>query len=251
MAKTNNTKNSGFSLVELAVVITIMGIMVGGGLMVAIGKRELQRAKKTLQHMHHIMDVIDQFVDYYGYLPCPADGTQAFSSATFGIGTASGNQEGAAATTCTAANLLTSGTVKTGVVPVYTLGLPPEYVMDGWNNRITYAVDQDLTYYGTDGVGGFVDTTGLGAAGTIIVENQGGTETTDPADRPVVLIVSHGPNGFGAWGGRGGARISVGGGGADEDENDDGDLTFVQSILSSDFDDTVLYWVKWKLTGNE
>jgi len=258
--------NSAFSLVELAVVIAIIGAIIAGGLMTAVGKREIERVRKTNALMREIMKAIDDYADYHGHLPCPADPALRFGDNGFGLQSTANTeaqQESDTVTTCdtTPAGIFAAaGNVIIGGLPVYTLNLPPEYAIDAWNKRFTYAVDQDLTYYGRI----YVDPTagrgygdrgdesdGIPAqiSGNIIVHNASGADLTAGGEGAAVIIVSHGPNGLGAWGGRGVSTVGIAAG--LEAENTNNDNVFIQSVLSATFDDIVVYAPKWQLNGTE
>lgn len=251
----NRSITDGFSLIELAIVLGVAGMILGSGLVVAVNMNEQQRIDNTRDRLDYIMQAIDNFVDKYGHLPCPADPQAEFKDSYFGDGRASGNQL-TTVTTCISNNLLDAGAtnVMTGGVPTATLHISPEYALDGWNRRFTYVVDEDLTFVGTDGANGYVDDT-TPTTGEIGVTNHDGSRVIYKEDHVAaivpVLVISHGKNGYGAWPGRGGSRISVGGGGANEDENDDGDRVFVQALPSASYDDIVSFRTKWQLNGVE
>lgn len=234
--------NYGFSLIELSVVITIVGLLVGGGIVIVSENVEAARINETRNRINFILKAIDDFVDEKtsltrGFLPCPADGSAAFGAATFGFESKTGSS-------CTAiANgvITTDSRVAVGAVPVYTLNLPPLYALDGWDRRFTYVVDKAMNTSAN-----YSNNTGRIEIRTI--NNQ--AMATDGA----VAIVSHGGNGFRAWQGRGGTtRIAAVSN--EEIENGDDDYIIYQSLqtrtATGDFDDIIGYTTKWKLDGEE
>ena len=230
--KTKNARN-GFTLIELAVVLVIASTLIAGGIMTVVGNRETQRLRNIAEQLQYILKKITDYVDANGFLPCPANPTATFYSSTFGRGLGSGDGG------CTASNIVTPGTLGIGALPVYELGISASLTMDAWNNRITYVVDQNL-----------VDTAGFTANDGSINVNNFGRGATTPANittTAAVLLVSHGPNGFGAWRGRGGARLPTAGAGANELLNTDDNTLFVQSIPGPNFDDLVSFYEKWQL----
>ncbi len=255
---TDNIKNNnGFSLLELSVVITIMAVLLAGGISIALSKKELQRIELTRDKLEYIMKYIDKFTDEKDYLPCPADGTVSFTHDNFGLGLITDNDNPLVEnpTTCSAGNIITSLTnnIVAGVVPVYTLNIPISYTIDGWNRRITYVVDQDLTYKGSNGNGGYDDNTPT--TGNIEVRNTpAGTALTTEA---AVLLISHGALGHGAWGGAGGtSRIQIASPSTEEIENahfsaGTYDHQYIQAFPSANFDHIILYKTKWQLNGVE
>ncbi len=236
--------NRGFTIIEMAIVLTILALVLGGGLSIAASMIETEKSDTTTERMNTIMTTLKQYAEAKDQLPCPADGTIAWNAANFGVGTGTGTPPGG----CTAANETVSvGDVVAGVVPVGTLGLDPIYMLDGWNRRITYVVDEDLTFPGpstdsgdddvdNEGDPGFEEegfmngnvptgdieildeddnhlstrlaTAAEGAANQIL--GCDGIEVSNAGDcipvRVAVLIISHGKNGHGAWKVKGAAQ---------------------------------------------
>ena len=251
-------KNFGFTIIELAVVVTIISFTLGSALTIAALNRDIAKIELTTERIEYIMEMVENFVDEKGYLPCPTDPTLAFSNANFGIGLQSGNPL-IAVTTCTSGNIITStsGNIKLGAVPVYTLNISPEYILDGWNRRILYAVDQDLTFVGTDGTNGYIDDTNP-TIGGIEIQNAAGVVTAALGiPDAAFLVMSAGPNGHGSWPGRGsGTRINASIAEATkEGENSHVggtfDHQFIQSLPLADYDDIVYFKTKWQLNGAE
>jgi len=268
-----STTYRGFSLIEMAVVLAIISVIVASGLSYSVAQREEKRYETTQKRIEFIMQAVDDFVDEKGYIPCPADPTLSPGSADFGFGGATGDPL-TTVTQCNSANIVeydgaTNVSVIYGAVPVYSLNIPPEYIFDGWNRRLTYVVDEDLTYVGTALTDGYLTFEGdievrspgfatsppgnnmpisYRLASQTDVDN-GFTDCTDTAvaagagtigdcvkNGASVAIVSHGSNGFGAYGGVGGAAPAAGSkfdpvaGSDDEDENAD-HLTTPDEIL--------------------
>jgi len=247
-------------MVELSLVIAIMSVVIAGTLGAAAKHREDARIKATEEKIEYIMQAIKNFVDEFGYIPCPADPTLTFSAGDFGFAdyTGTDNPLTDASTTCdtTGSGLreIASNTVA-GAIPVYTLNISPDYIFDGWYKRFTYAVDQDLTFIGSDiSDMGYIDPD---TNGDIVIKNLGMSNNLN--EKAAVIIISHGNNGHGAWRGAGGAsRITIAG---INDTDPDGenshvlsplgfDNEFVQSINSANTDDILEYTTKWKLNAN-
>jgi prepilin-type N-terminal cleavage/methylation domain-containing protein len=118
----------GFTLIELAIVLLILGALFAGILIPFTTQIELRRVADTQKTMLEIREALIGFAAANGRLPCPAsaagNGLEGFA--------ASGNT-----TNGNCANFLD------GFVPGATLGVGPTdangYVLDAWNNRIRYA----------------------------------------------------------------------------------------------------------------
>lgn len=203
----------GFSLVELAVALTIIALLLGMLIVPLSTQVDQQRVSETQRQLEQIREAVIGFAIATGRLPCPA--TPTTSTSTAGSGT-----ENKPAATCG---------ILEGVVPWTTLGVPET---DAWGRRFTYRV---TTAFADDATGGLSSSFLITDAGDITVTNGAANIATSiPA-----VIVSHGKNGAGAYFSDG-ARLAVGVG--DELENADVDVTFVSRLNAPDFDDMLL-WV--------
>lgn len=130
------TTSAGFTLVEIAVVIVVLGFllaMIAGIATALIGQ---QRREVTRQRMAGVETALALFVSQNKRLPCPADGRIAGNAANAGVEKRAG---GACDTLGGTANSQTHG-----VVPWQSLGLAEQDVTDGWGSRITYRVAPEL-----------------------------------------------------------------------------------------------------------
>ncbi len=132
---------SGFTLLELSIVLTIIAVMLGGAVAMFTAYSAKTTREDTDQRMRIVENALLNYRRANNRIPCPADITLATSVANFGI-------EAATAGTCTggtpAANF-SSGNSVAGGVPTKTLQLPDEYAFDSWGRRIMYAVDKRFT----------------------------------------------------------------------------------------------------------
>lgn len=133
-------KASGFSLLEMAVVLTIVGLLIAGLLPALSVQIEIQRIKDTRKQVEEIKEALVGYATINGRLPCPAsatsNGLESFCSNANG---ACGNEVLSPAP----AHGRCSSPYN-GFVPAATLGLSPVdaqgYMIDAWSNRIRYAV---------------------------------------------------------------------------------------------------------------
>lgn len=117
-------RRNGFSLVELAIVLLIVALLVGGMLVSLSTSRDIANEKETQKQLASINEALLGYAAAQQRLPCPA------VTATTGIESPLGG--GACANNYT------------GFVPAITLGITPTnaqgYAIDAWGNPIRYAV---------------------------------------------------------------------------------------------------------------
>jgi prepilin-type N-terminal cleavage/methylation domain-containing protein len=247
-----HSSRAGFTILELSVVLAVISLIVGSAL--AIGATRIQAAKiqDTETKMKAIVDMLDSFVQTYGYVPCPADPQALTTDSTFG----DGSLDPATNNTCrTDRHLLPSGLTRIGVVPTATLGLAPSVMMDGWNRRITYAVDTRFIFAGTPGTpGGYVEPTPNATTDDFLVILSASPrvvpqQTTTVTNKAVFVLISYGADGHGAWRAKGGATTIA----ADpvptdvnQLQNTNNDNVFVQRFRTETFDDVVYYRMQWQ-----
>ena len=128
---------AGFSLIEIAIVLLIISLIAVAVGSASIGAVEARRYSGTVQNMQKVEDALVSFVSTNSRLPCPADGANTATDATFGLEqrTGSGNT-----TACTG--------MTRGVVPWRSLGLTQSDVTDGWLSLFTYRLPLHLAMNG-------------------------------------------------------------------------------------------------------
>lgn len=116
----------GFTLVEMAIVIVILGFVLGALLLPMQVQREQQAQSQTESTLAIAKRALVGFAQQHGRLPCPA--TDASNGIEQPIGGTAACTQGI------------------GFLPAATLGIQPAdaqgFALDGWNNRIRYAVTQ-------------------------------------------------------------------------------------------------------------
>jgi len=239
----------GFSLMELAVVLVIVALLLGG-LLVPFGtQRDVEFMRATEKSLGEIREALIGFAAINGRLPCPAQGTIASNNslgnpitycacsaaATTGVATFG---SGIACIT-PLANQLSSDSVG-GVLPWATLGL---LETDAWGNRYTYQVSNMFargvnpveTLFGASCTPTATPTNAAfalctpGAIGLLTAASGG---TTLAATVPAI-VVSHGGNALGAYN-KTGTKLTSATAGTDEAENSNGDATFVSNTIIDD-----------------
>lgn len=202
----------GFSLVEMAIVMAIVGLLLGGLLPTLSAQREAQRIKETRKLLDEIQQALMGYAIINGRLPCPADGT---IPTVPGVANGAGQQ-------IAACPVGANG----GVLPWITLGVSET---DAWGRRFSYRVTPDFALTATP----FQLTTPANLnVGLSTADN--GVASGAPA-----VVVSHGPNGLGAYTSVGGAPIP--GATGDELDNTDNNNHFVSHDFTPTFDDLVVW----------
>jgi len=139
IAERHAARLGGFTLVEIAFVIVILGLllaMIAGVAAALVGQ---QRREATRQRLAGIETAIALFVSQNKRLPCPADGRLAGNAAGAG---AELRVVGGGAVCQVLAGTPNSQTH--GVVPWRALGLAEPDMTDGWGSRLTYRVAPEL-----------------------------------------------------------------------------------------------------------
>jgi prepilin-type N-terminal cleavage/methylation domain-containing protein len=177
----------GFTLVELAIVLGIVTLLLTGLVVSVAAQIELQRLGETRSTIENVREALLGFAAANGRLPCPAssisNGREAFCT------TASG---GCTHTTTIQAHGRCNNFFN-GFVPAAALGITPTdnqgYALDGWGNRLRYAVSDTLlvagtyTFTGQDGMKGAtmaaIETTAETGTGLLFVCSSSGGITAN------------------------------------------------------------------------
>lgn len=224
-----DARRGGFSLVEMAVVLVIVGLLIGGLLTPISVQMEQRRVSDTQKQLDEAREALVGFALHNGYLPCPA------ISPFNGLEDRDGAQ-------CRDGR-------RQGYLPWVTLGVAK---LDSWNHLFHYSVTP-----------AFSDSVKLFALNTrrdigVHTRDSAGNLTPLTMERDIpALVLSHGKNGYGATSDQ---AILVGGaaaGNLDEQVNAAGDGTGFVSRLASDqaglpggpFDD-LLVWVSPNILFN-
>jgi prepilin-type N-terminal cleavage/methylation domain-containing protein len=126
---------SGFTLVEIVVVLVIVAILIAMAAALTRGVTAAQKRSLTATRMAGVDTALMLYVQQQKRLPCPADGTKKSSDTNAGVedplggGACSNNQQN-------------------GVVPWRTLGITETDATDGWDRRLTFRVEPTLATAG-------------------------------------------------------------------------------------------------------
>ncbi len=180
---------SGFTLFEMTVVLTLIGLVIAGGLVTLTASVQRSQWDTTISRMQTIDKALLNFVTNQRRLPCPASFTIVANTTTDGVEAYSGSAgSGACASGYAASNGVSEGTI-----PVRTLELPDNYEYDGWGRRMRYSVDPHYTATNS------FPTTQCGLCNTSPITIQDSSAGNTISSDAVYALVSHGANGHGAW----------------------------------------------------
>ena len=123
---TKNRGEEGFLLVEVALVLIILGIILGPSFILFRNYQRFQQLQTTQKHQDIVFQSLCQYFSQYGHLPLPS------YPECFGY-------------KCADKGLSPS---YVGIIPFRLLGLSEKHAKDGYNQWMTYAVDPRLTMLG-------------------------------------------------------------------------------------------------------
>jgi len=188
---------SGFTLVEMTVVLVIAGILLGLGLSLAKPYFAEKQKQVTTDSVLNVEQALADHLANFGFYPCPAPLTTPRGTAADGL-----------ATDCSVAAVpgvyevdgRDPGTgipikVRIGAVPYRDLEIPANSTIDAQQNRLTYAVSVPSTTlaYNDDPIN-LANNTGaidiVDASGTTLLDNPGTAH---------LFFFSHGRDGKGSY----------------------------------------------------
>ena len=214
--------HAGFTLVEMAVVLVIFGLLIAGLLSPLSTQIEFRRTEETKLVLDEAREALIGYALANKFLPCPDT-----NLVPIGV-------EGAR-------DVVNQCVVLEGILPWQLLGVRGQ---DAWGRYIKYRVSTDFTNNS--------DFFGISDTGDIRINSDTGTLTTTA----IAIVVSHGANGFGGVNTTQASPdnqmpVAVG---ADESENTNLDRIFVSHTptplgSANEFDDSV-EWISANLLMN-
>ncbi len=194
--------SQGFTLIELAVVLFLVALVLGGVMTPLSTRIEQEERKKTEDMLEDIRESLIGYALVNGHLPCPdcPTGLADADCTAAGTTTDDGVEDGVDATNTAVsprAGNFAMCAIEVGNLPWVTLGVSE---FDAWGNRFVYGVDQDFAD-DDDGTGCGTATAGV----SFELCSQGGASihNTAPPNPPTsviaanipVLVYSYGANG--------------------------------------------------------
>lgn len=223
----NHLRQSGFTLVEIAIVLLIVGLMIGGLVAPLSSQLEQRRLNETTRNMEEAREALMGFALRNGYLPCPA------------ISAADGRED----------RTDSNCNKRFGYLPWITLGVGR---LDGWGRVMGYSVTPAFTnsraFFALHTARDITIAT-RAADGNLV-------QVSELNDIPAVLI-SYGKNGYGATSDQNTLLADAGVNNVDEKTNQQpGGTAFVSRFATDDalapggeFDDVVL-WISPNILMN-
>lgn len=157
-----------FTLIEMSIVLIIVGIIAGFGLPALTNMLFQQKMNQTVKNQEVVLQALAAYVNANNWLPLPhkVPGETRHN---------------------------------VGLVPYKTLGLPESYAKDGFKNWMTYAVEKSLVSN--------INALSICQARDkkMNLHHPDGRPVFDkPNDLVAVVLISHGPDGHGAFNEAGG-----------------------------------------------
>lgn len=167
---------AGFSLIELALVMAVVALLIGGLLVPLTMQIEQQKIRETQKAMEEIKEALVGYAIIHGSFPCPT--TQADPENT---------NYGVADNTCITPSAEGYIPWKTlGVAETDAWGIKRAATTSPWIGYWRYRVDSNFSNAGTP----FTLTTGF--ADNLAVQDSSGKQLTTTTERPVAIIFSTG-----------------------------------------------------------
>lgn len=191
--------NNGFTLIEVAIGLIIVGLLTLPLIEAYRLRIEAEKQGFNNAQFSQITQSINQYVVDNGFYPVPASLLAGPTDAAYGTQAAAPYQPCPSWPTPNGICRTTGADqVFIGAVPIEDIGLNPEFALDYWGNKITYAVSRDQTGAYVSGAG-IINTQGYSAPpGPPLVAPTGPPVLEPKADMDMILI-SHGETAAGAY----------------------------------------------------
>lgn len=198
MCSTIRNNEKGFTLVEIAIVIVILGILIGAAAPIYGLYLKNKAYEGTKEDITTIAAALGAFRAANGRYPCPAPLNIDRVNPAYGHEDCSamsaispGNCSAGFCVEQSVRTDIANRRVRVGAVPFRALALTEDQAYDGYDNRITYAVTEGL----------MDDATFDPDEGGIGIQNNAATPESmiDPENSAHFIVFSHGLNGAGAY----------------------------------------------------
>ena len=250
MLKQIKNKDSGFSLVEIAIAMIVLGVL-AAGIMQSLKATAVQsKIDQTNSATFAITDSLSKFISENVRYPCPAASNIAQSEAGYGVETDCSNTTQVAIGACGFGYCVVASPsdpnvrIRIGTIPGKTLNIDKKDTIDAQNNQFTYAVTE------TQATNNYVENAGaitlLDAQKVVNPSTNQMTYTPLTRSSTDIVFLSHGESQAGAITAGGAVNASPCSGTWTDIENCDGDGTFtskaysMSSSATGPYDDTLV-----------
>lgn len=226
-------EEGGFTLIEVAIVLAILGILGGLSLPMFAGIMDRKRLEVTREHQRQIKEALETYLVYKAHLPCPANPAE------------SGPNAGKAQRQCG------QNFDAIGLVPYQTLGLSESVAKDGWGQYMTFVTEPQMnTIDHPTGLHSFC----AYLTPTLKLNGPTGPQAVMSEGYIVYILISHGESRHGAFKANGTReRITNPKHGPRENVNAQDTFTFAMGPYSSDgsdlFRQSVIWDLQYKMAG--
>ncbi len=246
--KKRRQSTAGFSLIEIAVVMVIVGVMFAAAIQAYMVYQEKSLQERTDHALSTIEQTLDAFYKAERRFPCPAPVNGATPGNDYDTENCSSG--------FTRANGANGEPILIGKLPAATLGLKNSYMKDVYQSYLTYAVTEAATTTG-----------GRGHGAIILKEEEIDRAAGSPTQGELVeieehrnisyLVISAGKTRKGAYDHSGAQPIACSGAAKDR-LNCDRNAIFITSLLSNVdntddanfYDDRVLFKKETDVSGS-
>lgn len=173
-------RSAGFSLLEMAIVLAIVGLLLAGLIPTISGQIEQQKRSDTFKQLNDIRDALYGYAIIYGYFPCPTTTTDP-TNANYGVA------DSACGSNPTTEGYLPWRTL--GISETDAWGLKRANTSDSWIGYWRYRVDRNFASSSVP-----IALTTAFSADQLTIRDNSGNNITTTTERPVAIIYSTGPD---------------------------------------------------------
>lgn len=220
-----NIYRTGFTLIEVALVIVVLGVIIAAGAELYSIQVEQKRQEIMKSRFINVQAAIAQYLYEKGHYPCPASYQDLPNTPQFGRSTDC-TDTSVSVDTCSGGICVSDDfgrRVRIGALPIRDLNLSAEDMIDIYGNRLSYAVTEQLA----------IDLVSFDGIGAIDIVDDVGNTILSAAGTAHFALFSHGRDGVGAYTASGGETGYPCTSGAKDNENCDTDAVFRSTELST------------------